>query len=108
MRVQNLLRARLSVVADFSVNTINQGVWFKKIFTEYNQPHQLCCIKASDELCIRQLKMYSANIPQGTALTTEAEFHIVSSYIQPPAEKQRFTVKIYDRDSTQAVGVGRF
>ncbi len=99
LHIQQLLESGLSVVLDFSGNTIGQRAWFKEIFSENEIPHELHYIKASDELCIAQLKKRSKNLEVGTAFTTEAEFHAINSYFQPPTEDEGFNISVYERDT---------
>ena len=96
--VQNLLNAGLSVVMDFPGNTKRQRAWFKDIFSDHELPHQLHYLNASDELCIRQLKIRAENLPEGTAFTTEEEFHVVNSYFQPPSEEEGFNIQLHTRE----------
>lgn len=95
--VQHLLESGLSVVLDFPGNTIAQRIWFKEIFTESEIPHELHYIKASDALCIAQLKKRSRNLEVGTAFTTEAEFRAIASYFQPPTEDEGFNIRVCER-----------
>jgi len=95
--VQNLLKAGLSVVLDFPGNTKGQRAWFRKIFSEYDLPHQLHYLEATDELCIRQLNKRSADLPAGTPFTTEAEFHVVTHYFEPPLEEEGFNIEVHIR-----------
>ena len=97
--VQSLLNAGLSVVMDFPGNTEGQRAWFKEIYSEYDLPHQLHYVRANDELCIYQLKQRSEGLPAGTAFTTEAEFHVVNSHFQPPAEEESFNIQFHKRDN---------
>lgn len=97
VHVQNLLMAGLSVVMDFPGNTRAQRAWFKEIFSEHDLPHLLHYVKASDALCINQLKKRSDNLPEGTAFTTEEEFHVVNSYFQPPSEEESFNIQLHIR-----------
>ena len=97
--VQSLLNAGVSVVMDFPGNTEDQRAWFKEILSEHDFPHRLHYIDLSDELCIEQLKKRSANLPEGSAFTTEKEFHLVNGYFQPPSEQEGYHIKCYARDN---------
>jgi hypothetical protein len=99
--VQKLLLTGLSVVMDFPGNTKKQRAWFKEIFLEYDFPHQLHYIKASDGTCINQLKKRSENLPQGAKFTTEEEFHVVNSYFQPPTAEEGFNVQLHTREDPE-------
>ena len=99
--VQHLLKAGLSVVMDFPGNTKGQRAWFKEIFLEHDLPHQLHYLKASDELCLHQLKKRSENLPEGSAFTTEEEFHAVNRYFQPPSEEEGFHIQLHTRQDAE-------
>ncbi len=95
--IQQLLESGLSVVLDFPGNTIGQRAWFKEIVAANDIPHELHYIKASDELCLAQLKQRSKNLEAGTAFTTEEEFHAINAYFQPPTDDEGFNIIIYER-----------
>lgn len=96
--VRQLLESGLSVVLDFPGNTIAQRAWFKEIFAKRGIPHELHYIKASDELCIAQLKQRSRHLEARAAFTTKAEFHAINSYFQPPTEDEGFNVCVCERE----------
>jgi predicted kinase len=93
--VQDLLLAGISVVMDFPGNTINQRAWFREIYAEYDIPHQLHYIVASDDTCLRQLRHRSVDMPEGAKFTTTKEFHQVNRYFQPPSEDEGFNLVLY-------------
>ena len=97
--IQQLLKSGLSVVLDFPGNTIGQRAWFKEIVAEHEIPHELHYIKASDELCLAQLQKRSRNLAAGAAFTTEAEFHAITSYFQPPTEDEGFDIIVYEPEA---------
>ncbi len=98
--VTDMLNRGVSVVMDFPANTINQRNGFKALFSANNFPHQLHYLEVDDELCIQQLKIRLAGLAEGAAFTTEAEFHLVNSYFQPPSEDEGYNMKVYRREST--------
>ena len=96
--VADLLNAGLSVVMDFPANTPKQRAWFKEILSENNVSHQLHYLEVDDELCHRQLKHRSADLPEGAAFTSEDEFNDVNRYFQAPEDDEGWNVKRYVRD----------
>jgi predicted kinase len=96
--VQALLRQNIVVVLDFSANTVRQREWFKKLFEQAGTTHTLHYIVASDELCKKQLKKRSQNLPEGKKFTTEAEFDRVTQYFEEPLEEEGFDIKRYKRE----------
>ena len=98
--VTDLLSKGMSVIMDFPANTREQRNWFKNLFSTHNFPHLLHYLDVDDEQCIQQLKIRSARLPDGAAFTTEAEFHHVNSYFQPPAEEEGYTIRVYMSDSS--------
>ena len=95
--VQNILNSGVSVVMDFPGNTEKQRAWFKEIYTEYDFPHKLIYIDASDSLCIQQIKKRAKEIPERAQFDTEDMFHQVTDYFQPPSENECFTIEIVRR-----------
>lgn len=95
--VQNLLNSGISVVMDFPANTYSQRAWFKEIFSEYQIPHQLYYLEASDDLCLEQIAQRRQSDPSRANFDTEAVFHQVNSYFQPPTEEEGFQIQIIKR-----------
>ena len=94
----DLLSHGMSVVLDFPGNTRNQRQWFRDLFERANVEHELHYIVASDDLCKRQLRQRSAALPAGSRWTTDAEFDLITSYFQAPADDERFNVVRRERD----------
>jgi predicted kinase len=87
-----LLARGVSVVLDFPANTRRQRAWFRRLIEDTGAEHELHFIDASDALCLRQLKQRSEGLPADRQWTTEAEFHAVSAYFEPPAAEEGFNV----------------
>jgi len=98
--VQNILSSGISVVMDFPGNTEKQRAWFKEIYTEYGFPHKLIYLEASDGLCLKQIKMRRKTHPDRAQFDTEAVFHHVTGYFQPPLEQECFNVEVAIRENT--------
>jgi predicted kinase len=93
----SLLSRGVSVVLDFPANTRGQRAWFRRLIDESGAEHELHFIDASDALCLRQLKARSEGLPPDHKWSTEAEFHAVTAYFQPPALDEGFHVIRYER-----------
>lgn len=94
--ISDLLSREISVVLDFSANTINQRKWFRRLFEKANAAHKLYFINATDDLCKRQLKERSKNQSE-SAFVSETVFEEITKYFQPPSEEEQFNIVIYDR-----------
>ena len=92
-----LLSKGISVVLDFAANTRTQRAWFRGILERTNVDHELHFVDAPDDLCKRQLKLRSRDLPDGTAWTTDAEFDAITAYFQAPYEDERFNVIHHER-----------
>ena len=97
LHVQNLLSRGVSVVLDFPGNTRVQRQWFREIIEGAGVEHELHFIDAPNELCKRQLRQRSANLPAGSAWTTDVEFDAITVYFQAPAEDEEFNVIRHER-----------
>ena len=56
-------------------------------------------IRASDELCKGYLRLRNDERPEGSKVTTEAEFDAITKYFVPPDSAEGFEIKEYDADS---------
>lgn len=95
--IRSLLSRGLSVVLDFPANTRKQRAWFRRLINEAEAEHELHFIDASDAVCLRQLEHRSAGLPADRKWTTEAEFHAVTAYFEPPAVDEGFHVIRHER-----------
>jgi len=92
-----LLSKGVSVVLDFPGNTKKQRTWFRTLFEQADAAHELHFIDASDDVCKRQLRDRSRNLPAGTAWTADAEFDAITIYFEAPAPAERFNVIRHER-----------
>ena len=92
-----LLSKGVSVVLDFPGNTSTQRAWFRTLFEQADAAHELHFIDTPDEVCKRQLRDRSRNLPSGTAWTTDAEFDAITAYFEAPASGERFNVIRHER-----------
>ncbi|MBV7298153.1 AAA family ATPase [Enterovibrio paralichthyis] len=84
--VQNLLKLGVNVVMDFPANTVKQRAWFTTLCHETNCEHQLWYLDLSDEQCLSQIAKRRTEQPQRAHFDTEAVFHHVTQYFDPPTE----------------------
>jgi predicted kinase len=87
-----LLTKGISVVLDFPANTKTQRAWFRELFERAHVSHELHFVDVSDDVCKRQLKDRSRDMPSGTLWTTDKEFDAITAYFEPPADEEGFTV----------------
>jgi predicted kinase len=93
--VCDLLAREISVVLDFPANTRKQRAWFREILIAVPVRHELHFIDASDDLCKRQLRKRSKDLPAESPWTSEAAFDAVTAYFQPPTEEESFNVILH-------------
>jgi predicted kinase len=90
--ISALLSSGIVVVLDFPGNTRNQRAWFRGLFENANVEHELHYVDVADELCKRQLRIRSQDLPEGSAFTSDAEFDAITQYFQPPTADEHFNV----------------
>ena len=90
--IGELVSKGISVVLDFAANTRRQRAWCRELIDATNAGHELHFIDASDEVCKRQLRERSREMPAGSAWTTDAEFDAITAYFEPPSADEHFTV----------------
>ncbi|HEY9619307.1 MAG TPA: ATP-binding protein [Crinalium sp.] len=95
--VCSLLSKGISVVLDFPGNTKTQRAWFRELFEHANADHELHYIDVTDELCKRQLRERSKDLPEGSAFTSDAEFDAITKYFQPPSDDENFNIIRHQR-----------
>jgi predicted kinase len=94
--VQELLRRGTSIVFDFAGNAPRERAWVRSLGDAAHARVVLHYLKASDELCKRQLRQRNEEQPDGSQPTTEEEFDAITKYFVPPAPAEGFEVKEYD------------
>ena len=93
----SLLSMGISVVLDFPGNTREQRSWFRQLCQQAGAEHELHFIEASDDVCKRQLRARSRDLPAGTKWTTDADFDAITAYFEPPATDEDFNVVHHER-----------
>lgn len=96
--IVSLLKHGVSVVLDFPANTRRQRAWFRRLLDDAAAEHELHFVDASDALCLRQLSRRSSDLPSDARWTTEAEFHAVTAYFEPPSADEGFEVVHHVRE----------
>ncbi|MEO8677887.1 MAG: ATP-binding protein [Vicinamibacterales bacterium] len=99
--VAAVLSRGVNVVLDFPANTRTQRAWFRGIIDAAGVEYELHLLDTPDDICKAQLKARSAHLPPGTKWTTEADFELIASHFQRPAEDEGFTVIVHTRVSKQ-------
>jgi predicted kinase len=96
--VQNLLRRGISVVFDFAGNVPQERAWARSLCEADSVRFVLHYVKASDELCKRQLSRRNDELPDGSQRTTVEEFDAITKYFVPPEPAEGFDVMLHDAD----------
>ena len=99
--VSSLLSNGISVVMDFPANTKNQRNWFLNIIEETKVEHTLHFVDKSDEVCKKQLRQRSENLPAGSAFTSEKEFDMITKYFQAPKSDENFNIQTYTENEKE-------
>ena len=93
----DLLSRGFSVVLDFPANTKTQRAWFRELFERAGVAHELHFLDVSNDVCRRQLRSRSRNLPPGTPWTTDEDFEAITAYFQAPAAEEGFNVLRHER-----------
>lgn len=91
--VENILRAGTNVVMDFPANSKRQRGWFKQLISNAESPYELYYLKASDELCLKQIAQRQIEQPERAIFDTEAVFNQVNKYFETPHESEGLKIK---------------
>ena len=89
------LLKRQSVVLDFPANTVDSRTWFRSIFENANVSHVLHFVNTPDALCLKRIAKRNIERPEGSHEISEATFHYLSSFFQPPSQSESFNVQLY-------------
>jgi len=83
--VADLLAAGATVVMDFPANTAVQRKWFLVLCEETACEHALDFLDITNEQCLAQIKKRRDEQPERARFDTEAVFHEVTGYFEPPS-----------------------
>lgn len=99
--VAGLLRAGLSVVLDFPANTRETRAWMREILEDAapgqgagpgsEVGHRLHVLDVPDAVCLARLQARNAQGDHPFA-ATEAQFHQITQYYQPPDPEEGFVL----------------
>ncbi|SIN80967.1 ATP-binding protein [Salinivibrio sp. ES.052] len=82
--VQRLLLLGVKVVMDFPANTKKQRGWLLSLCRDVGGEHTLFYLDVSDEQCLLQIGQRRISQPERAHFDTEAVFHHVTQYFEPP------------------------
>lgn len=86
--VQQILATGTDVVMDFPANTQRQRSWFLNLCRDIGCEHQMICLDLSDEECLKQIAKRRLEQPERAAFDTEAVFHQVTAFFEPPTAEE--------------------
>jgi predicted kinase len=92
--VRTLLARGNSVVLDFAGNSPKERAWARSLAAPRGTAI-LHHIQASDELCKRRLRTRNEEHPEGSQITTEAEFDFITKYFVAPDDSEGFIIRTY-------------
>jgi predicted kinase len=96
MHVQDLLRAGVSAVLDFPVNTLKTRQWMRSIFEGANCRHELHVLDVSDEQCKDRLA--NRNLEGSHKYqVSDAVFELFTGYFVPPNASEGFNIVFHSR-----------
>lgn len=90
--VQTILQTGANVIMDFPANTTKQRAWFKVLCAEVGCENQLIFLDLSDEQCLAQIAKRRTENPERAEFDTEAMFHQVTQYFEPPSEDEGLAI----------------
>jgi len=93
--IQALLRAGLSVVLDFQMNTLATRAWARSLFESAGAEHALHYLRMDDETCKARLRARNAaGTHQYTA--SDAEFELFTAYFVAPGDAEGFEIVVHE------------
>lgn len=98
--VQELLKKGVEVVMDFPANTKKQRLWLVQISSEIECEHQLVFLDITDEQCLKQIAKRRKEHPERAQFDTEAVFHQVTQYFEPPQGSENLNTKTLSKSET--------
>ena len=93
-RLVALMRAGLSVVADFQANTIEARLWMREIFKNAACAHRLHFLDVPDDVCRARLRRRNAEGGNPFA-ATDAQFERITRHFVAPSTDEKFEVVLY-------------
>lgn len=93
--IQALLRAGISVVLDFQMNTLATRAWGRSLFEGAETAHVLHYLRLSDEVCKARLNARNAAGTHEYA-ASDAEYDLFTSHFVAPGEAEGFNLVVHD------------
>jgi len=92
-----LLRLGVSVVFDFSGNTVKSRQWVRTIFETANADHLLHVIEASDSQCLANIHRRNREKPPGIywGQVSDETFRRVTVHFVPPQPDEGFRIQMH-------------
>ena len=92
--VAALLNEGVSVVLDFSANTVQQRAWMRGIIETTGASHQLHVLDVPDEVCLARLRERNARGEHPFAVTEE-QYWQFSLYVTLPSPEEGFHLVVH-------------
>jgi hypothetical protein len=94
------LRLGVSVVFDFSGNTVKSRQWVRWVFETAGADHLLHVIEASDAQCLANIHKRNHETPPGVywGHVTDERFHAVTVHFAPPQPDEGFRILTHDKE----------
>ncbi|MEP2716717.1 ATP-binding protein [Pseudophaeobacter sp.] len=93
-----LLNTGISVVLDFSANTVEARQWMRSLLDQTKAANQLHVLAAKDALCLQRLARRNA-AGEHPFQTTEGQFHQFSKYFVAPIPEEGFSLVWHNKTS---------
>ncbi|WP_102783136.1 ATP-binding protein [Thalassospira sp. GB04J01] len=95
--ISMLLMSGLSVVLDFPANTVKLRCWMRDVFDDVGADHRLHYLNLPEDICMQRLRARNqAGAHQFAA--SDAQFHQISAWFEPPSDAEGFTIVPYQTD----------
>ena len=92
--IAHLLEVGVSVVLDFSSNTVQQLRWMRDLLDETHAAHQTHVLRMSDAECLARLKARNAT-GEHPFTVTEEQFHAFSRQFTEPSPEEGFNLVLH-------------
>ncbi len=89
-----LLGSGVSVVLDFSANTVQQREWMRSLLDNTSAAHQLHVLDVPDDICLARLRARNAEGDHPFA-ASEEQFHQFSKHFAPPTPQEGFNIVMH-------------
>ncbi|CAM4123522.1 AAA family ATPase [Shewanella aquimarina] len=97
--VAQLINLGTNVVMDFPANTIRQRLWFASLCNELGCDHELVYLDLSDQQCLTHINKRRQEQPERARFDTEAMFHHVTQYFEPPTDDEGLNITLVEGDA---------